>query len=85
MVCCGSGSDAFMGSIWYERVLYERVRSELFTLGGKTSLYDEAMYLWHSEDCRLEGFIDTHVDDFVYGGTDEWHEKVSDKVMNQFR
>ena len=67
------------------RAWYERVRSELFALGGKTSLYDEAMYMWHTDNCDLEGFIVTHVDDFVYGGTDQWLEKVIDKVTDRFK
>jgi hypothetical protein len=54
-------------------------------LGGKTSLYDEAMYIWHTDDYGLEGFIVTHVDDFVFGGTDQWHENVIDKVTTRFK
>ena len=27
----------------------------------------------------------THVDDFVYGGTEEWHTRVVDPVTQRFR
>ena len=67
------------------RAWYDRLRKELFRLGGKTSLFDEAMYLWHADGCVIEGVIVTHVDDFVYGGTEEWHTRVVDPVTQRFR
>ena len=45
---------------WYERVEQELKKSE-----GKTSVYDEAMFMWHNEH-SLIGLINSHVDDFVY-------------------
>ena len=43
------------------------------------------MYIWHTDDYGLEGLIVTHVDDFVFGGTDKWHENVIDKVTTRFK
>ena len=47
------------------RAWYDRVRKELLDLDGKTSSFDEAMFLWHDDECRLIGLVVTHVDDFV--------------------
>ena len=58
------------------RAWYERVRGEFLNLGGKVSLFDEAMFLWHNEECNIVGIIVTHVDDFIYAGTEEWKKEV---------
>jgi hypothetical protein len=63
------------------RAWYDRVRKELLDLDGKTSSFDEAMFLWHDDECRLIGLVVTHVDDFVYCGTKDWHENVMGRIM----
>ena len=63
---------------WYERVVQELKSSE-----GKTSLYDEAMFIWHDQN-RLIGLLDSHVDDFVYCGTPKWHETVITPLFETF-
>ena len=67
------------------RAWYDRLRNELIKLDGKTSLFDEAMYLWYTNDCVIEGVIVTHVDDFVYGGSEDWHTRVVDEVTRRFK
>ena len=67
------------------RAWYERVKSELIQLGGKLSLYDDAMFLWHDQECNIIGLIVTHVDDFIYAGTEQWHYEVSGQVKQNFK
>ena len=67
------------------RAWYERVCTEMIRLGGKASLYDDAMFLWHSEYAHMIGFIVTHVDDFIYAGIEQWHRDVIDQVMSKFK
>ena len=67
------------------RAWYERVHQELLGLGGKTSLYDEAMFLWHNEECVIWGLIVIHVDDFIYAGTAQWNKEVIGHVMRKFK
>ena len=66
------------------RSWYDKVEKEMIELGGKSSKYDDAMFLWHEND-KLIGMIVCHVDDFVYSGTDEWHGRVIDKIKKTFR
>ena len=66
------------------REWYDRVCSEMKKLGGKVSLYDKCVFLWH-EKGRLIGMITTHVDDFEYAGTPEWQDNVIKKIMEMFK
>ena len=65
------------------RSWYERVEQELRNSEGKTSVYDEAMFMWHNEN-SLVGLINSHVDDFVYCGTPAWHKKVIASLYQTF-
>ena len=51
-----------------------RVEQELLKLGGRRNLYDEAMFQRNNKEGALCGILVTHVDDFVYCGTLNWHE-----------
>jgi len=53
-------------------------------LGGKVSIYDHSVFMWHSED-NLNGTITTHVDDFEYSGTSNWHKDVVQKLVQMFK
>ena len=67
------------------RAWYERVADELQRLGGTRSMYDEAMFLWYDKNMKLEGTLVSHVDDFVYSGTDGWRIRVMDTIMDKFK
>ena len=67
------------------RAWYERVENELQRLGGKRSLFDEAMFLWFDENSSLEGVLVSHVDDFLYSGTGGWQQRVMDSLMKEFK
>ena len=66
------------------RAWYERVENELIQLGGKTSMYDDAMFLWHDENGKLDGILVCHVDDFIYTGSSKWHQNVIAELMERF-
>ena len=67
------------------RAWYDRVRSELIQLGGRASIYDEAMFLWHNDDGVIIGLIVIHVDDFIYAGTAQWNNDVIGSVEKRFK
>ena len=67
------------------RAWYDKIRDEFVRLGGKKSLYDDALFLWHSRDGKLEGILVSHVDDFVFCGTDDWHRKVLGEFKCRFK
>ena len=66
------------------REWYDRVCTEMKNLGGRISLYDRSVFMWHNEE-GLEGVITTHVDDFEYCGTSAWHKRVVDKLCELFQ
>jgi hypothetical protein len=66
------------------RAWYDRVKEELLRLGGVTSKYDDAVFLWHTGD-SLSGMIVLHVDDFVYCGTEKWHRSVITNIQKNFK
>ena len=47
-------------------------------------MYDEAMFMWHDEG-KLVGLFNSHVEDFVYCGTAQWHVKIIDPLFTTFR
>ena len=67
------------------RCWYERVKREMERLGGKRSIYDQAVYLWHDEFQQLIGILVSFVDDFSYCGTNEWCQGVITEILNTFK
>ena len=65
------------------REWYKRLKEEIVKLGGKLSVYDSALYLWHSSE-NLTGVLISHVDDMMYGGTDAWIELVIGGILKAF-
>lgn len=57
------------------RAWYSKLRSEIIKLGGTVSRYDPALYMWYDKK-KLYGILVTHVDDFLYCGTDQFLENV---------
>ena len=49
------------------------------------NLYDEAMFHWNNKDGVLCGILVTHVEDFVYCGTLNWHKNVVEKLIFIFK
>ena len=65
---------------WYNRVL-----EVLTDLGAKVSRYDKSLFIWHDDKGRLIGVLVSHVDDFVYCGILDWHNKVISKLVLTFQ
>ena len=63
---------------------YEKVREVLLKLGGKVSMYDNALFLWHNKDNELIGILAVHVDDFSFAGTDRFQSDVINEVKRTF-
>ena len=67
------------------RSWYVKVRKSLISLGGVQSLFDGALFLWHSDEGNLEGILASHVDDFVYCGNENFRIKVIQNLKKMFK
>ena len=65
------------------RYWYLRVREELYSLGMRTSKYDNAIFYWYKNN-RLEGIITCHVDDFLWCGTSNFGTEVIEGLRKIF-
>ena len=63
---------------------YLRASNELLSLGVTKSKFDEAVFFWHSNSI-LEGVIASHVDDFLWSGSDKFKDKIIQKLTNTFK
>ena len=66
------------------RYWYRRVREVLLKLGGVVSTYDNALYLWFDKCNNLMGVLVSHVDDFAFCGSEDFHNNVIKKLKNTF-
>ena len=48
---------------------YLNVEKELIGLGAILCKCDPAVYIWHNQS-KVNGLLCTHVDDFLFGGTE---------------
>ena len=55
---------------------YNKVTKEFMLLGAVRSKLDNAMFMWYDENWEIVGHLVSHVDDFVYGGTEKYQEDV---------
>ena len=56
---------------WYKTVL-----KILISLGAVVSSFDNCLFLWFDENGKLYGMLISHVDDFAFSGTEEFHRNV---------
>ena len=59
------------------RAWYLGVKEVLEGAVEKKSKFDDAMFYWHNNG-KLEGILSCHDDDFVWGGTINFINKVAD-------
>ena len=59
------------------------VKDELIKLGVKCSNYDPAVFYWHHNG-ELRGIMCMHVDDFPFGGADEFILNVMNPIKQKF-
>ena len=65
------------------RSWYLKVVNELLSKGVNKSKFDNALFYYRQND-ELQGVICSHVDDFLYGGSRLFHEKVIKHLKEQF-
>ena len=65
------------------RKWYLRVKDALLEAGVSVCKYDEAIFIWRCNGV-LSGILCSHVDDFFYGGTEEFKSAVIDKIKEKF-
>ena len=62
---------------------YLSVKEKFIELGAKPSRYDPAVFIWH-QNGALKGILCAHVDDFLFGGTQEFLDSVINPVREKF-
>ena len=65
------------------RVWYLRVKEELLRIGVKKSKFDDALFFLNLNG-QLQGIICCHVDDFCWGGTELFEEKIILTIKKEF-
>ena len=60
------------------------VKEELIKVKAVMSKFDEAVFFWRV-DGKLHGILACHVDDFIFGGSDLFEEKVINKLKEKFQ
>ena len=65
------------------RQWYNRVSHELIRLGMERSKYDEALFYLRTNEI-LFGMIVVHVDDFLFGGTAQFHKSIIEPIKSVF-
>jgi len=55
---------------------YKKVKECMTKLGGKVSKMEPALFIWHDENGDLSGVLTSHVDDFLWAGTEEFEKEV---------
>ena len=63
---------------------YLELNKALTELGCKPTLVDLAMYVYKNEQGQIQGLAAVHIDDILYCGEAEFHEKVIDKLIASY-
>lgn len=66
------------------RKWYETLGEILMEIGGKRSKVEKTIYYWRRED-QLIGIMGTHVDDLIFGGTDEFHDEIMKELEKRLK
>ena len=65
------------------RAWYLKGKEVLEKAGARKSKFDDAIFYWYCND-KLEGILSCHVDDFVWGGTNNFIKKVINVLKPTF-
>ena len=65
------------------RFWYFRVREELSRLGCKHTKLDQSLFFYYTN--KLEGILISHVDDFMYAGTQDFQVNVINNLKQTFK
>ena len=66
------------------RKWYLKVKEELVRAGAEVSKFDEALFFWKQDNC-LHGILSTHVDDFLFYGSNNFEDAVINKIRKKFQ
>ena len=64
------------------RFWYFRVKEELNRVGCKNSKFDSSLFTYYTD--QLEGILITHVDDFLFAGTEKFYQSVINSLKQTF-
>ncbi|KAL2093504.1 hypothetical protein ACEWY4_010816 [Coilia grayii] len=64
---------------------YNRVKQIVLEAGGKISKVDPAVFYWTDQDCAVTGVLACHVDDFIWGGTENFSKTVIPHLRSVFQ
>ena len=65
------------------RAWYLKVKSEILLSNTKSSSLEPALFSWRSNDA-FKGIICVYVDDFLWGGTTNFQDTVTNKLSDLF-
>ncbi|CAG2255347.1 unnamed protein product [Mytilus edulis] len=68
---------------WYNS-WYNRVKEVLEQCKVSVSKVDPAVFFWKNNKGSVEGVLTCHVDDFLWGGSKEFEEKVINSIRSTF-
>ena len=64
---------------------YKRVRQVMSEAGAKTSMVDPAVFYWLDKVGNVQGVLASHVDDFIWGGSDTFKQTVIPIIRKAFK
>lgn len=68
------------GRQWYIRIV-----KEFTDLGARQATCDQAVFIWQDQSVgEPYGIIVAHVDDFMYGGNDQFHREIVPRIRSRF-
>lgn len=67
------------------RMWYLKVEQEVTKLNATKSKYDPAVFMWYDDEGDLQGIIAAHVDDFLWGGNEEFKSNTIKTLKEIFK
>lgn len=64
---------------------YKRVKDTMEQLGATVSKVDPAVFFWLDDSYKVMGILASHVDDFIWGGTDTFSKTIIPQLKAVFQ
>lgn len=64
---------------------YNRVKATMLETGATMSQVDPAVFYWLDGECKVTGVLACHVDDFIWGGSDEFATTIIPQLKTVFQ
>ena len=65
------------------KMFYEKVKGSMLSAGIEKCPHDDAFFYWNQKG-KVDGAMSIHVDDFIFGGTDEFKQMLNDSILKDF-